>query len=56
MSSRVAVVGTGPREDVDISGRSHAFGYEHASAYADEFEGRVDLAMRDTRYRDPRTT
>jgi predicted dehydrogenase len=35
MTYRVAVVGTGPGRDVDISGRSHAFAYEHADAYAD---------------------
>ena len=35
MSYRVAVVGTGPGRTVDISGRSHAFAYEHADAYAD---------------------
>jgi predicted dehydrogenase len=34
MTYRVAVVGTGPGRDVDISGRSHAFAYEHADAYA----------------------
>jgi len=34
MSHRVAVIGTGPGRDVDISGRSHAFAYEHADAYA----------------------
>ena len=35
MPYRVAVVGTGPGRAVDISGRSHAFAYEHADAYAD---------------------
>ncbi|ESS04382.1 MAG: putative dehydrogenase related protein, partial [uncultured archaeon A07HR67] len=34
MTYRVAVVGTGPGRDVDISGRSHAFAYKHADAYA----------------------
>lgn len=33
MTYRVAVVGTGPGRNVDISGKSHAFGYEHADAY-----------------------
>lgn len=35
MTHRVAVVGTGPGRDVDISGRSHAWAYHHADAYAD---------------------
>ncbi len=34
MTYRVAVIGTGPGRGVDISGRSHAFAYEHADAYA----------------------
>lgn len=34
MSHRVAVVGTGPGREVDISGRSHAWAYHHADAYA----------------------
>ncbi len=34
MTYAVAVIGTGPGREVDISGRSHAFGYEHADAYA----------------------
>ena len=33
MSHRVAVVGVGPGRETDISGRSHAFAYEHADAY-----------------------
>jgi len=33
MSHAVAVIGTGPGRDTDISGRSHAFGYEHADIY-----------------------
>ena len=35
MSHRVAVVGVGPGRETDISGRSHAFAYEHADAYRD---------------------
>ena len=35
MTHRVAVVGTGPGRDVDISGRSHAWAYYHADAYAE---------------------
>lgn len=34
MVNEVALVGTGPGRDVDVSGRSHAWGYEHADAYA----------------------
>ena len=34
MAHAVAVIGTGPGRDTDISGRSHAFAYEHADAYA----------------------
>jgi predicted dehydrogenase len=34
MSHRVAVVGTGPGREVDISGRSHSWAYKHADAYA----------------------
>ena len=35
MAHDVAVIGTGPGRDTDISGRSHAFAYQHADAYAD---------------------
>lgn len=34
MTYAVGVIGTGPGREVDISGRSHAFAYEHADAYA----------------------
>ncbi|WP_101297126.1 Gfo/Idh/MocA family protein [Halegenticoccus soli] len=34
MVNRVAVVGTGPGRGTDISGRSHAWAYRHADAYA----------------------
>lgn len=34
MPYAVAVIGTGPGREVDISGRSHAFAYQHADAYA----------------------
>ncbi|MFB6173780.1 MAG: Gfo/Idh/MocA family protein [Halobacteriales archaeon] len=34
MTYRVAVIGTGPGRDVDISGRSHAWAYKHGDAYA----------------------
>ena len=34
MPYRVAVIGTGPGREVDISGRSHSFAYKHADAYA----------------------
>ena len=34
MTYRTAVVGTGPGREIDISGRSHSYGYEHADAYA----------------------
>lgn len=33
MGYRAAVIGVGPGRDVDISGRSHSFGYKHADAY-----------------------
>lgn len=41
MAHEVALIGTGPGRDVDISGRSHAWGYEHADAYA----ARPDCAL-----------
>jgi predicted dehydrogenase len=34
MTYRVAVVGTGPGREVDISGRAHSWAYRHADAYA----------------------
>ena len=34
MPYNVAVIGTGPGRDADISGRSHSFGYYHGDAYA----------------------
>jgi len=34
MTYRVAIVGVGPGREIDISGRTHSFGYLHADAYA----------------------
>jgi len=41
MTYSVAVIGVGPGRDVDISGRSHSFGYLHA----DEFVARADCDL-----------
>jgi UDP-N-acetylglucosamine 3-dehydrogenase len=35
MTYAVAIVGVGPGREVDISGRTHSFGYQHADAYVD---------------------
>lgn len=35
MTYRVAIVGVGPGRGIDISGRTHSFGYLHADAYAE---------------------
>jgi predicted dehydrogenase len=35
MAYRVAIVGVGPGREIDISGRTHSYGYLHADAYAE---------------------
>jgi UDP-N-acetylglucosamine 3-dehydrogenase len=49
------VIEIGRRDETGLRYRRDGEGWTTVTV-ADEFEGRVDLAMRDTRYRDPRTT